>query len=60
MTKHLQIGFLIDPDVIQLNVMRANRTLTFPRNATTYLTWKISKSKLFKRKSKSKILNNKK
>ena len=36
----LQIGFLIYPGVIQLDVMGAYQVLTFPPNTQVYLIWK--------------------
>ena len=38
--KPLQIGFLIYPGVIQLDVMGAYQVLAFPPNTTTHLLWK--------------------
>ena len=37
MTKQIQIGFLIYPGVVQLDVMGAYQVLTFPPNATVHL-----------------------
>ncbi|MGK7898493.1 MAG: DJ-1/PfpI family protein [Xenococcus sp. (in: cyanobacteria)] len=36
----LQIGFLIYPDVIQLDVMGAYQVLSFPQNTELHLIWK--------------------
>jgi cyclohexyl-isocyanide hydratase len=38
----LQIGFLIYPDVIQLDVMGAYQVLAFPANIQVHLIWKTS------------------
>ena len=40
MTKQINIGFLIYPDVVQLDVMGAYQVLSFPPNATIHLIWK--------------------
>lgn len=40
----LQIGFLIYPDVIQLDVMGAYQVLAFPPNTQVYLIWKTLKA----------------
>ncbi|MDJ0534667.1 MAG: DJ-1/PfpI family protein [Xenococcaceae cyanobacterium MO_207.B15] len=40
MTTPINIGFLVYPDVIQLDVMAAYQVLTFPPNITVYLIWK--------------------
>jgi cyclohexyl-isocyanide hydratase len=40
MTEQLQIGFLIYPGVIQLDVMAAYQVLTFPPHVRAYLLWK--------------------
>ena len=40
----LQIGFLIYPDVIQLDVMGAYQVLTFPPNTQVHLIWKTPTS----------------
>ena len=40
MTKQINIGFLIYPDVVQLDVMGAYQVLSFPPNATLHLIWK--------------------
>ncbi|OCR02934.1 glutamine amidotransferase [Oscillatoriales cyanobacterium USR001] len=37
---HLQIGFLVYPDVIQLDVMGAYQVLSFPHNTQVHLIWK--------------------
>jgi len=38
----LQIGFLIYPGVIQLDVMGAYQVLAFPPNTQVHLLWKTS------------------
>ena len=40
MTKQINIGFLVYPDVVQLDVMGAYQVLAFPPNATVHLIWK--------------------
>ena len=40
MTKQINIGFLIYPDVVQLDVMAAYQVLAFPPNASIHLIWK--------------------
>ncbi len=40
MTKQINIGFLIYPDVVQLDVMGAYQVLSFPPNTTLHLIWK--------------------
>ena len=40
MNKQINIGFLIYPDVIQLDVMGAYQVLSFPPNAAIHLIWK--------------------
>ena len=40
MTKQINIGFLIYPDVVQLDVMAASQVFSFPPNASIHLIWK--------------------
>jgi len=40
MNKQINIGFLVYPDVIQLDVTGAYQVLSFPPNATIHLIWK--------------------
>ena len=40
MTKQINIGFLVYPDVVQLDVMSAYQVLSFPPDATVHLIWK--------------------
>ena len=40
MTEQINIGFLVYPDVIQLDVMGAYQVLSFPPNANIHLIWK--------------------
>ena len=40
MTKQINIGFLVYPDVVQLDVMGAYQVLAFPPNAKVHLIWK--------------------
>ncbi|MGL5940260.1 MAG: DJ-1/PfpI family protein [Waterburya sp.] len=40
MTKQIHIGFLVYPDVVQLDVMAAFQVLAFPPNTTLHLLWK--------------------
>lgn len=40
MSKQINIGFLVYPDVVQLDVMGAYQVLAFPPNATIHLIWK--------------------
>ena len=40
MNKQIQIGFLVYPDVVQLDVMGAYQVLAFPPNSAVHLIWK--------------------
>ncbi|MGB3511621.1 MAG: DJ-1/PfpI family protein [Microcoleaceae cyanobacterium] len=40
MTKEFNIGFLVYPDVFQLDVMGADQVLAFPPNKKIHLLWK--------------------
>ena len=40
MTEQINIGFLVYPDVVQLDVMGAYQVLAFPPNANVHLIWK--------------------
>lgn len=40
MTARFHIGFLVYPDVVQLDVMAAYQVLAFPPNTTIHLLWK--------------------
>lgn len=43
MTQQINIGFLIYPGVVQLDVMGAYQVLSFPPNSTIHLIWKTLK-----------------
>lgn len=40
MAKQINLGFLVYPDVVQLDVMAAYQVLAFPPNTTIHLLWK--------------------
>lgn len=43
MSREINIGFLVYPDVIQLDVMGAYQVLSFPPDVKIHLVWKTSK-----------------